>query len=224
METKNRLDSHHNDGHSNEDDFLLLGDTTSTNQLPNPYGICSDATTLWVSDFDDGKIYAYDLTWHQSTVNTNKSYAKGTRAFWQRRKFTLRQQATSRLWANDETLWVAFAANSLLAYNLLDDDATIDDKTRDSSKDIILSDINGAAPQILYFWMNETTIWIIHFGNKTKLYAYKRGTDTKGRQRQAGSRFREGRQSNNRRKATSGRKKRRPYGNLVKWHGNVGFG
>lgn len=47
--------------------------------LPNPYGIWSDGTTLWVSDFGEDKIYAYTITWADSPIDSSKICKTRTR-------------------------------------------------------------------------------------------------------------------------------------------------
>ncbi len=85
--------------------------------LPNPYGIWSDGSTLWVSDFTEGKIYAYDLSWHQSPIDSSKKYAMGT--FNADKKFDAYDYPDARnrppkpqgIWANGSTagstMWIA---------------------------------------------------------------------------------------------------------------------
>ncbi len=72
LESEKARNRRHNPYRETNDPLLSL--------LPNPYGIWSDGSTLWVSDFTDAKIYAYDLTWHRSPIDSSKKYAMGTRA------------------------------------------------------------------------------------------------------------------------------------------------
>ena len=138
--------------------------------LPNPYGIWSDGTTLWVSDFDDDKIYAYDLSWHQSPIDSSKKYAKGTRASGKDVN-TLKDAENEKphgLWVHRDILWVADnGADKIFAYNW-------PSKTRNSSKDITLTHKDAYAQGI---WSNGTNIWVANIegigdDDEQIIYAY----------------------------------------------------
>lgn len=67
-----------------------------------------------MSDVEDDKIYAYDLTWHQSPVDSTKEYPKGTRItstdddgnMIYSKEFTLHSQNIKPhgIWGNDEIM------------------------------------------------------------------------------------------------------------------------
>ncbi len=124
----------------------------------NPNGMFSDGTTLWVSDVDDNKIYAYDL-------------ANGSRDASQ--DFDTLAAAGNNdpfgLWSDGTNMWVVnFTSGGsikIYAYDL----AT---KERDESKDF--NDLTNAGtgndiPTGL--WSDGTTIWVSDF-NDNKIYAY----------------------------------------------------
>ncbi len=144
--------------------------------LPNPYGIwangTTDGATLWVSDFDNDKIYAYDLTWHQSPVYPNdstKKYAKGTRASG-KDVITLHSQNKKPhgIWVHGGIMWIADnGADKIFAYDW-------PSKTHNPSRDILLTHKNAYAQGI---WSDGTTLWVANIegirpGDEQRIYAY----------------------------------------------------
>ena len=162
--------------------------------LPNPYGIWSDGTTLWVSDFTDGKIYAYDLSWHQSPVDSSKKYAMGT--FNENKTFNAHDENTTDnktprpqgMWANGATegsiMWVADdRVKKIFAYEHNGNTGKFE--REDDSKDIWRQG-NAADPGfddkdltggIQGIWSDGTTMWVVdnegsQSGDEQKILAY----------------------------------------------------
>ena len=167
--------------------------------LPNPYGIWANGTTngstLWVSDFDDDKIYAYDLTWHQSPIDSSKKYAKGTRASGKDVKLLERgveegikpNDNPHGIWVNSSTTnktmyvvdngrWRVYAYD----YNNGKYERTVDSAEKDIWRQGTAKDPNfdeNDLKGIQGVWSDGTTIWISSFagnnpGDIKKIYAY----------------------------------------------------
>ena len=192
METKRRLDNHHKDGEATSnpdaDDFYLYSDSAGTTQLPNPYGIWSDGSTLWVSNFGqkdpdtknfDGpkaikpQIYAYTIMWADSPIDSSKKYAKkGTRVSGQdfnpQTLITAGNEKPHGIWVHSGIMWVADnGADKIFAYNR-------STKTHDSSKDIVLTHDDAYAQGI---WSDGTTMWVANIAGSDPddeqiIYAY----------------------------------------------------
>ena len=108
----------------------------------NPQGIWSDTTTMWISDDDDDKLYAYTL--NGGAQDTSK-------------EFTLHADNGSPrgLWSDGTTIWVADNEDDhLYAY-------TLSGGARDTSKEFALHADNYDAAGL---WSDGTTIWV---GNTT---------------------------------------------------------
>ena len=122
-----------------------------------PLGIWSDGETMWVADFSDEKIYAYDLA--------TKARVPG-------KDFdTLKAAGNSGLlgiWSDGETMWAAdFFEEKIYAYDL----AT---KARVPGKDFdTLKAAGNTWPQGI--WSDGTTMWAADFFEK-KIYAYDLAT------------------------------------------------
>ena len=138
-------------------DFTLAADTNDTlfNNNGHPRGIWSDGTTMWVADYFDDKLYAYNLS---------------TKARDSVREFEL---ATGNgdaqgIWSDGTTMWVAdHGDDKLYAYKMLD-------MTQDSDRDFILHTDNADPRGI---WSDGTTMWVAD-GVDGKLYAYKMSDKT----------------------------------------------
>ncbi len=128
-------------------------ETTFTLQSESrrPFGIWSDASTLYIADNEDKKIYAYNRT---------------TKARDTAKDFTLPADNDNPygIWSDGTTMWVADNADSkLYAYRL-------SDWTRDASKDFgTLGAAGNDNPEGL--WSDGTTMWVSDFIDG-KLYAY----------------------------------------------------
>ena len=122
-----------------------------------PTGIWSDGTTMWVADFDDDKIYAYNLSTkaRDSSKDFNTLSAAGN-------------TDPVGIWSDGTTMWVADNGDDkLFAYNL-------STKARDSGKDF--NTLNGAGnnnPNGI--WSNGTTMWASDTDDD-KLFAYNMST------------------------------------------------
>ena len=129
----------------NDLDGLIAAENTA------PFGVWSDGTTIWISDGDDGKLYAYT----QSDGERDSSA-----------DFTLDDEnANPRgIWSNGTTtMWVADDSDDkLYAYRL-------SDGARDSSADFDLDAQNANSQGI---WSNGTTMWVAD-DSDDKLYAYR---------------------------------------------------
>ena len=128
------------------------------NTFPN--GIWLDGTTMWVSDNEDDKLYAYDLT--TKARDASKDFD------------TLVAAGNDRptgIWSDGVTMWVAdFADNRLYAY----DRAT---KAHDSTKDfIMLAGASNTDPGGI--WSDGDTMWVADFTDK-KLYTYDMTTTSR---------------------------------------------
>ena len=129
-------------------------------------GIWSDGTTFWVSDHQIHKLFAYKNEESADGIFGEPDIVGDFT--------TLRPEgilSPRGLWGDGATLWVANKSNNLYAY-------TLANENRDSPKDVVLSNIddNSGDPEILDFWANESTIWMVdsRADYAGKLYAYKR--------------------------------------------------
>ena len=118
----------------------------------NPQGIWSDATTMWVADDDDDKLYAYTLS--GGARDTNK-------------EFNLHADYgdSAGLWSDGTTIWVADDDDDkLYAY-------TLSGGARDTNKEFNLHADNGDSAGL---WSDGTTIWVANniFGANKKVFAY----------------------------------------------------
>ena len=118
-----------------------------------PVGIWSDGTTMWVADWDDGKIYAYDLASkaRDASKDFNTLDAAGN-------------NYPGGIWSDGTTMWVADDFNNkIYAYDLAS-------KARDASKDFdTLAAAGNNYPAGI--WSDGTTMWVADFTDG-KLYAY----------------------------------------------------
>ena len=119
-----------------------------------PWGLWSNETTMWVVDFNDDDLYAYDLdtgnpdTGKDILLDTENTDARG-------------------IWSDGETMFVADEVDKHIYAYVLTPGTTFGD--RDSAKDIALHARNGDPRGI---WSNETTMWVVDWTD-FKLYAYR---------------------------------------------------
>ena len=117
----------------------------------DPYGMWSDGATLWVTDFADGQVYAYDLS---------------TGARQEERDLETAPSGNSSplgLWSDGETVWVSDAWDATLyAYWLADGQ-------RRSRRDI---DLGGKTASDL--WSDGETLWVTVYPSDSdrRLVAY----------------------------------------------------
>ena len=118
-----------------------------------PTGLWSDGNTMWVADWEDNKLYAYNLSTKARDPNKdfNTLIAAGN-------------TVPDGLWSDGTTMWVTgHEDNKLYAYNL-------STKARDPDKDFNTLDATGNnAPAGL--WSDGTTMWVADYEDN-KLYAY----------------------------------------------------
>ena len=109
-----------------------------------------EGTTLWVVDYEDDKLYGYNIATklRDSDKNLNLMDDNGE---------------PEGIWSDGETLWVADDGDDkFYGYKL-------SDKSRDSDKDFDL-DVDNDAPRGI--WSDGTTLWVADDGND-KIYGYK---------------------------------------------------
>ena len=120
-----------------------------------PTGIWPDGTTMWVADFEDGKLYAYRMS--------DRSRDSG-------KDFTLDAANGSPvgIWSDGTTMWASdFTDGKLYAYRM-------SDRSRDSGKDFnTLSAAGNKFPEGI--WSDGTTMWVADTGNDT-VFAYDLST------------------------------------------------
>ena len=120
-----------------------------------PTGIWSDGTTMWVADFEDAKLYAYQMS--------DRSRDSG-------KDFTLDAANGSPvgIWSDGTTMWASdFTDGKLYAYRM-------SDRSRDSGKDFnTLSAAGNLFPEGI--WSDGTTMWVADTGNDT-VFAYDLST------------------------------------------------
>ena len=120
-----------------------------------PTGIWSDGTTMWASDFTDGKLYAYRMS--------DRSRDAG-------KDFTLDAANGSPvgIWSDGTTMWASdFTDGKLYAYRM-------SDRSRDAGKDFnTLFAAGNKFPEGI--WSDGTTMWVADTGNDT-VFAYDLST------------------------------------------------
>ena len=134
---------------SNSKDF----DTLITAGNHNPDGLWSDGETMWVSDYQDVKIYAYSLATKQRVTNEdfNNLVSSGN-------------SSPTGIWSDGSTMWVSDVADDkLYAYDLVT-------KQRKSHEDFnTLKSADNGTPRGL--WSDGETMWVSDAADK-KIYAY----------------------------------------------------
>ena len=118
-----------------------------------PWGIWSDGTTMWVADFADGKIYAYEAESKERDVG--------------KEIHTLSDQGNGYalgLWSDGATMWVAdFADDKIYAYDIATK-ARAPDKEFDTLIAAGQNDPTG-------IWSDGVTMWVADYRDG-KIYAY----------------------------------------------------
>ena len=114
----------------------------------NGRGIWIDGTTMWVTDWEDDKLYAYN----QSTGARDSD-----------KDITLHADNDDPygIWSNGTTMWVADNDDKLYAY-------TLSGGTRDSDKEFNLHADNASPTGI---WSDGTTVWVADI-IREQVYAY----------------------------------------------------
>ena len=123
----------------------------------SPHGLWSDGTTLWVTDWLDGKLYAYNLS--TKAPNPDKDFNTLDAAG---------NDSPQGIWSDGTTLWVTDSSDDkLYAYNL-------STKAPNPDKDFNTLDAAGNdSPQGI--WSDGTTLWVTD-SSDSKLYAYNLST------------------------------------------------
>ena len=122
-----------------------------------PVGIWSDGTTMWVSDFSDIDIYAYNLA--TGARDPDKEFSN-VGSF---------DDGIRGIWSDGITMWVVDTGDpKIFAYNLLT-------KARDPSKDIsTLAGAGNTSPSGI--WSDGITMWVSDTAGGGKIYAYNLAT------------------------------------------------
>ena len=123
----------------------------------SPAGIWSDGTTMWVADYSDYKVYAYNLSTkaRDSAKDFNTLDAAGN-------------EDPAGIWSDKTTMWVAdYSDDKIYAYNL-------STKARDSGKDFNTLDAAGNEDPA-GIWSDKTTMWVADYSDE-KIYAYNLST------------------------------------------------
>ncbi len=116
----------------------------------NPYGIWSNDRTLWISDFGEDKLFAY-----------NKD---GTRATGLDYSLTTLNDTPTGIWSDDQIMWVADADdNKLYAYEFFEE------RGYQPARDISL-DVTNTLPGDI--WSDGETMWVLDVQVR-KLFAYQ---------------------------------------------------
>ena len=113
----------------------------------------SDGTTLWVADFHDAKVYAYDVGTRERVPAKDVD--------------TLRAAGNSHpsgIWSDGNTVWIAdYQDSKVYAYDL---DTGL--RLPNADVDALIDAGNG---QPVGVWSDGATMWVGDFGD-TKVYAY----------------------------------------------------
>ena len=127
-------------------------DTLDAAGNDNPRGIWSNRTTVWVSDFDDDKLFAYKLS--DKSRDSGEDFSMGSS-----------NNYPNAIWSDETTMWVTDSAgDKLFAYKM-------SDKSRDSGEDFdTLEAAGNDDPRGL--WSDGTTMWVTDTEDK-EIYAYK---------------------------------------------------
>ena len=154
----NRSDGSRNSG----EDFNTL--SAAGNDAPT--GLCSDGTTMFVVDWADNKVYAYDL------VSKARDSTKD---------ITLAAANTKSegLWCNADTVWVAeddfTGSNDIFAYNRADGTANTDVDFPALDPTVDGSPLNANPRGI---WSDGTTMFVVDDEDAT-VYAWKMADQTR---------------------------------------------
>ena len=136
-------------------DFNTLADASNL----APQGIWSDGETMWVADFLDEKIYAYEMATKARV--TGKDFD------------TLAAENTwpVGIWSDGETLWVAdFLDGKIYAYEMATK-ARVSDKDFDTLEAADNTSLGG----ITGIWSDGTTMWVADWLDQ-KIYAHDMAT------------------------------------------------
>ena len=135
-----------------------------------PYDLWSDGTTMWVADWYNSEIRAYNLG---DTNLVAKSRVPG-------KDFkTLKAAGNDKptgIWSNGTTMWVADPVDrKIYAYNLSDTNLVA--KSRVPDKEFNTLDPNNSTPVAI--WSDGATMWVAD-SDDDKIYAYNLGNTNLG--------------------------------------------
>ncbi len=116
-----------------------------------PTGIWSDGTTMWVADFEDRRLYAYNVS-------------DGSRAAEDDFRLVAENNLPVGIWSDGTTMWVSdFQDGKLYAYNM-------STKARDPGKEFnTLRAAGNYFPEGI--WSDGVTMWVVDVG-ADKAFAY----------------------------------------------------
>ena len=135
-------------GWNAEDD--LDGLIAAENQ--NPTGVWGNGATLWVSDGEDDKLYAYNADGTRDATQDFNTLAAAN------------NNTPGGIWSNGVTMWVADNnAGRIFAYRMAD-------KQRDSAKEFTNLAAGNSSPSDL--WSDGTTMWVSDL-NTYQIFAYR---------------------------------------------------
>ena len=125
----------------------------------DPGALWSNGVTIWVTDYDTGKLYAYTLATKARDVDKDISPHTGN-------------DNSKGIWSDGTTIWVSdYVDRKIYAYQMDNPVTTADEAgTRDAGKDISLH-ANHKFPTGI--WSDGTTMWVAEeYGSASKIYAY----------------------------------------------------
>ena len=137
----------------------------------DPEGIWSDGTTMWVSDSDDAKIYAYSMSTKDRYESEEFNTLRGAG-----------NNAPRGIWSDGQTMWVADASDhKVYAYSMTT-------KQRDGTKDFDLWNVFAVFGNITPkgIWSDGETIWVADDEHVEKIYAYSLETGLRAEAKEIG--------------------------------------
>ena len=143
------------------EDFDTLKDAKNL----TPWGIWSDGTTMWVSEYGSGKLFAYSLKTKERDADSDFDTPTD-----------VGNDHGSALWSDGSTMWVAdYGDAKIYAYKMVDDPDTTPDEfgTRDAAKEIDTREAGVLQP--IGLWSDGTTMWVLNYAD-AKVYAYSLST------------------------------------------------
>ncbi len=129
-------------------------DALDASQNTAPRSLWSDGGTIWVTDDEDNKLYAYNLA--DKTRDPDKDFNTLGKAG---------NGGPGGLWSDGTTMWVSdHWDNKIYAYKM-------SDKSRDPAKDFNNLEMTGNSSPV-GLWSDGTTMWVPDWRDD-KIYAYK---------------------------------------------------
>ncbi len=120
--------------------------------------IWSDGDTMWVADYGDNKIYAYDM----SSYSYKMSEKLGDIAKYFNTLDDAGNDYARDIWSDETTMWVLDTIDDkIYAYKMTT-------KKRDNSKDFDTLDAENTSP--LGIWSDGTTMWVADLSDR--IFAY----------------------------------------------------